>query len=465
MSNLPLPPLCTELPYHTDSEVYFEAIRAQNWPTFLDSNAHQHSDSRYDILTADPFITLMTLGDNTLITYETGETELSSDDPFHLLQEVLQQYQPPQKSDLPFCGGALGYFSYDLGRRIETLPNLAQDAEHIPSMAIGIYDWAIVSDHKLKSCWLVSYGFTPHTSTIWNSLVKKLQQALHPDQQAVFHVTSDLDTNFDFKQYQQAFDKIQQYIHEGDCYQANLAKRFAVDAHGDPWAAYQLLRKQNSAPFSAYFSTPHVTLISSSPERLLKVNGKHVETKPIKGTRPRDLTDPTKDKALANELQNSLKDRAENLMIVDLLRNDLGKVCVPGSIKVPKPFELESFATVHHLVSTITGTLADEHNPVSLLRACFPGGSITGAPKLRAMEIIEELEPHQRGIYCGSIAYIGFDGRMDSNITIRTLVYSQNRLRFWAGGGIVADSQADAEYQEIDDKAAAMLLIIKQLTK
>jgi para-aminobenzoate synthetase component 1 len=460
-----LPPLCTELPYHSDSEIYFEAIRTKPWPIFLDSNNKQHIDARFDIQTAAPFITLMTLGDNTLITDNSGETQLSSDDPFHLLHDILQQYQPVQKSDLPFCGGALGYFAYDLGRRLETLPELAQDAEHIPSMVVGIYDWAIVSDHKLKKCWLVSYGLDPNTGSIWDELFTQLQQAVLPKKPAEFKVTSPLRYNFDRRHYQQAFDKIQYYISEGDCYQVNLAKRFEVEAEGDPWHAYQLLRKQNVAPFSAYFSTPHVTVLSSSPERLLKVNDNHVETKPIKGTRPRDLDDPKRDKTLADELQSSLKDRAENLMIVDLLRNDLGKVCEPGSIKVPKPFELESFATVHHLVSTITGTLAEGHDAVSLLRACFPGGSITGAPKLRAMEIIEELEPHQRGIYCGSIAYIGFDGKMDSNITIRTLVYSQNRLRFWAGGGIVADSEADAEYQEINDKAAAMLEIIKQLSQ
>lgn len=459
-----LPPFSTELPYHADSEIYFEAIRHKEWPAFLDSNHKAHSNARFDIQTAAPFITLMTLGDNTLITYDSGETQLSNDDPFHLLQRILQQYQPTHKSDLPFCGGALGYFAYDLGRRLEVLPTLAQDVEHIPSMAIGIYDWAIVSDHKLKKCWLVSYGFTADTQTIWDGLVKQLQQATLVKNQAKFNVTSELRHNFNRKDYYHAFDKIQHYIREGDCYQVNLAKRFEVDAQGEPWAVYQALRQQNPAPFSAYFSMPHVALLSSSPERLLKMKDQHVETKPIKGTRPRDLKDVKRDKMLADELQSSIKDRAENVMIIDLLRNDLGKVCELGSIKVPTPFELESFATVHHLVSTITGNLAEHHDATSLLRACFPGGSITGAPKLRAMEIIEELEPHQRGIYCGSIAYIDFDGTMDSNITIRTLVYSDNRLRFWAGGGIVADSQADAEYQEINDKAATMFALIKQFT-
>lgn len=463
MSQIVLPPLCTELPYYEDSSVYFEVIKDKSWPIFLDSTQSDHIDARYDIQTADPFITLATTRENTLITHHTSEAKLSSDDPFQILQEILQQYQPSQSSDLPFCGGALGYFSYDLGRRLESLPAHALDAEHIPDMVIGIYDWAIVTDHQQQRCWLASYGLNPETQSQWDERVSQFSRASLPTHQEKFRVKGELSSNLNRQQYQHAFDKIQHYIHEGDCYQVNLAKRFEIEAEGDPWFAYQLLRKQNSAPFSAYFSTPYATVLSSSPERLLRVADKHVETKPIKGTRPRDLNNSKQDQLLADELQASLKDRAENLMIVDLLRNDLGKVCEPGSIDVPKPFALESFATVHHLVSTITGTLSEKQNAVSLLRACFPGGSITGAPKLRAMEIIEELEPHRRGLYCGSISYIGFDGKMDSNITIRTLIYSDNRLRFWAGGGIVADSKADDEYQEVHDKAAAMLNLLTQL--
>jgi len=463
MSQITLPPLCAELPYHADSAIYFEAIRHKAWPIFLDSANGSHSDARYDIQTADPFITLATTSENTLITRHDSEPELSNEDPFHLLQSILKDYQPSEPSDLPFCGGALGYFAYDLGRRLETLPVYADDAEQLPDMVIGIYDWAIVTDHQQRRCWLASYGLLAKTHEQWDELVTQLSQATHPKQQEQFKVLGKLESNLDRQQYQSAFDKIQHYIHEGDCYQVNLAKRFEIQAEGEAWLAYKLLREQNPAPFSAYFSTPYASILSSSPERLLKVTGNQVETKPIKGTRPRDLTNSERDQMLADELQNSLKDRAENLMIVDLLRNDLGKVCEPGSIQVPKPFALESFATVHHLVSTITGTLATKQNAVSLLRACFPGGSITGAPKLRSMEIIEELEPHRRGLYCGSISYIGFDGKMDSNITIRTLVYSDNRLRFWAGGGIVADSNADEEYQEVNDKAAAMLKLIEQL--
>ncbi|EEF80738.1 para-aminobenzoate synthase, component I [Methylophaga thiooxydans DMS010] len=379
------------------------------------------------------------------------------------MESLLSPTHQSQTS-LPFCGGAIGYFAYDLGRRIESLPAYALDAEGIPEMAVGIYDWAVITDHKLKRCWLASFGLDPHTHTIWPDLVEILS-SVTPSEPASFTVDGKLTSNLTEAAYKQAFDKIKHYITEGDCYQVNLAKRFEVEASGDAWLAYQRLRSQNAAPFSAFFNPGNVSVMSSSPERLLQVQQDHVETKPIKGTRPRDLTNPDRDKQLAADLQESLKDRAENLMIVDLLRNDLGKVCKPGSINVPKPFALESFATVHHLVSTITGKLAADKTSVSLLRACFPGGSITGAPKLRAMEIIEELEPNRRGVYCGSLGYIGFDGNMDTNITIRTLVYNDNRLRFWAGGGIVADSEVESEHQEVHDKAAAMFRLVDGLSK
>ncbi|MDQ4146663.1 MAG: anthranilate synthase component I family protein, partial [Pseudomonadota bacterium] len=217
----------------------------------------------------------------------------------------------------------------------------------------------------------------------------------------------------------------------------------------------------NPAPYGAYLNTPYAQILSASPEQFLKVHDGLVETRPIKGTSARS-PDATQDRLAAAWLQNSIKDRAENLMIVDLLRNDIGKNCVPGSVKVPKLFSLESFATVHHLVSTVTGRLVPGRDSLDLLRGCFPGGSITGAPKLRAMEIIEELEPHRRGVYCGAIGYFGFDGRMDTNIAIRTLVHNKGSMRFWAGGGIVADSKLEAEYQETFDKVAAMLRLLEQ---
>jgi len=456
------PPLYIELPYRSDSAHYFEAVRHLSWPIFLDSANTQLEIGRYDIIAADPFIKLETFGKLTDVIYRNGDKEQSSEEPFKLLQHLLKPLEH-ETCDLPFTGGAMGYFGYDLGRRLETIPAQSTDAENIPEMAVGIYDWVLVSDHLQKRCYLASFGLDPHTKENWADLIQQVKNHSAGTDNTTFSVTGELQSNFDKQRYQQAFNKIQSYIVEGDCYQVNLAKRFEVRAEGDPWHAYKLLRQFNAAPFCAYFSTDTAAILSSSPERLLQVSEKRIETKPIKGTRPRDLEDSVHDQQLAIELQASTKDHAENLMIVDLLRNDLGKVCVPGSISVPKPFELESFATVHHLVSTITGTLKDDEDPVSLLKACFPGGSITGAPKLRAMEIIEELEPHRRGVYCGSIAYIGFDGNMDSNITIRTMVYSDNRLRFWAGGGIVADSNVDAEHQEILDKAAAMFKLVEHL--
>ncbi len=454
-----LPPLCTELPYPEDSAELFDKLRDHHWPVILDSANTIGINGRYDILAADPFITIETTGPDTVITRKDNK-ESSTDDPFEILANLLIPMQQPLTS-LPFSGGAIGYFAYDLGRRIETLPEWALNAENMPDMAVGIYDWAVITDHQLKRCWLASFGLNPETQIIWSDLLETLKTAPSV-KNSTFRVKGELKSNLNKHQYRQAFDKIKHYITEGDCYQVNLAKRFEIEAEGDAWQAYRQLRTQNAAPFSAFFNPGNVSVMSSSPERLLQVHQGQVETKPIKGTRPRDLNDAQNDKALADALQTSLKDRAENLMIVDLLRNDLGKVCEPGSIKVPKPFALESFATVHHLVSTVTGKLAENQTAVTLLRACFPGGSITGAPKLRAMQVIEELEPNRRGVYCGSVGYIGFDGNMDTNITIRTLVYSDNLLRFWAGGGIVADSEAESEHQEVHDKAAAMFRLVEE---
>jgi para-aminobenzoate synthetase component 1 len=455
------PPFCESLPYKANSSYYFERIRHLPWAVFFDSTRNTSQDNRYDIIAAAPFKTIIAKGSQTLITTQTTAESLDGD-PFHLLQQQLEQHPHQTATKLPFCGGAIGLFTYDLGRQIEKLPNIAGDNEEIPEMLVGIYDWAVITDHHLKQCFLASFKLDESTEEQWGNILTQLRCVTAPPTKSMT-VSGILTSQLEKNQYKRAFDKIKHYIHEGDCYQVNLAKRFEVNAKGDPWHAYTLLREQNPAPFSSFFNTPHLSIMSSSPERLLKLDQGQVETKPIKGTRPRDLTSPERDLTLANELQNSIKDRAENLMIVDLLRNDLGKVCRPGSIAVPKPFALESFATVHHLVSTITGKLAEQESATSLLRACFPGGSITGAPKLRAMEIIEELEPDRRGAYCGSMAYIGFDGNMDSNILIRTLVYNNNKLRFWAGGGIVADSDAEQEYQEIHDKAAAILNVIEKL--
>ena len=241
----------------------------------------------------------------------------------------------------------------------------------------------------------------------------------------------------------------------------NFAQHFSAEFEGDTWALYKKLRTHNPAPFSAYMNLPSGNILSSSPERFLKLVGKQVETKPIKGTKHRSVF-AYEDKELAASLLNSEKDRAENLMIVDLLRNDISKSCESGTVNVPKLFALETFSTVHHLVSTISGRLDKNKDAIDLIEGCFPGGSITGAPKLRSMEIIDELEPDRRSIYCGSIAYIGFDGNIDSNICIRTLIYCNNKIHFFVGGGIVWDSTVESEYKECFDKASAMFKVLEE---
>lgn len=451
----------TPIPYREDSAELFEAIADEPWAVFLDSG-RPHSTSgqfagRIDILAARPFITLVSRGGITEIR-QSGQVKHASEDPFVLLRQYLAVDALP--TTLPFAGGAIGYFGYDLARRIERLSGQPDETDTVPDMVVGIYDWAVVVDHEQRASWLVAAGRDAHTAVSWESLVALFKQPVLPAARSPFTVGAVV-CNFSSDAYLLAFARIQHYIKAGDCYQVNLAQRFTAPVSGDHWLGYQALRRLNPAPYSAYLNLPGVCVLSSSPERFLAVRQGVVETKPIKGTRPRAASAEV-DAALAQELQASEKDRAENLMIVDLLRNDLGKVCAPGSVAVPHLFEIESFATVHHLVSTVTGQLAEGGDAVGLLRAAFPGGSITGAPKLRAMQIIEELEPNRRGVYCGAIGWLGFNGDMDSNIAIRTLVSSNGELQFWAGGGIVADSQADAEYRECFDKAEAMLSLVRE---
>ena len=446
------------LPYFSDSSLLFSAIAQRPWSVFLDSGYPYSTQGRYDIIAADPICTLVTHADKTIITRD-NVAVISEADPFALVKEQLLPALTGF-DELPFTGGAIGYFSYDLARRLENLPVIAEDAEQIAEMAVGIYQWALIVDHQRQQSVLVGQDCA---ESLWQGLILQFSQLPEPKPQAPFTVLSDISANMTQAIYTQAFDRIKRYLKEGDCYQVNLTQRFEAACAGEPWAAYQKLREQNAAPFSCYLNLPEVQILSSSPERFLKLTQGQVETKPIKGTRPRKQN-ALEDQQQIVSLETSDKDRAENLMIVDLLRNDIGKTCIKGSVKVPVIFEVESYATVHHLVSTITGVLAEDQHALDLLKSCFPGGSITGAPKIRSMEIIEELEPHRRGIYCGAIGYIGFNGNMDTNIAIRTLVHANNTIRCWAGGGIVHDSVAEDEYQESFDKAAAMLALLRQLT-
>ncbi|OIQ75801.1 aminodeoxychorismate synthase component 1 [mine drainage metagenome] len=453
-----MPALISELPYREDSAALFAQIAHAPWAVFLDSGSGAGEDARYDIMACDPFITLTTQDDQTEICDSSG-TSTSAVDAFTLLKSILHRYACPAVDGLPFSGGALGYFSYDLARMLERLPARAMDAEHLPQMSIGIYDWALVVDHAARRTHLVGQGHDDRTPARWAQLCAMFS-AIAESESGIFRVTSPVVSNLDLPAYSDAFRRVQGYIQAGDCYQVNLAQRFCARAEGDPWTAFRQLRRISPAPFSAYLNTPAAQVLSVSPERFLRVMNGQVETRPIKGTRPRG-DDPGQDLAYAEALRSSPKDRAENLMIVDLLRNDIGKNCAVGSVRATRLFELESFANVHHLVSTVTGRLAPGRDAIDLLRGCFPGGSITGAPKLRAMQIIEELEPHRRGVYCGAIGYIGFDGNMDTSIAIRTAVFSAGKIRFWAGGGIVADSEMQKEYHETWDKASSLLQLME----
>lgn len=476
--------LIHQLPYHHDSSLLFERIARQPWAIFLDSGQMLDTVTgkpgsqygRYDIIVAEPFITLVTQGEQTTISQH-GKLETSTEDPFLLLKNLLAQYPIPTSDlpftggALPFTGGALGYFGYDLGRRLEKLHSIAENDTQIPEMMIGLYDWALVVDHREQRSFLVSYGLQTQTRDNWERLQALFSKSAGAyaliKQVDPFKVTSEIAYNLPQTQYTRAFAKIKAYITAGDCYQVNLAQRFTAQAQGNSWQMYQKLRTHSPAPFMAYMQMPstdgeHFQVLSNSPERFIQVSGKHVETRPIKGTRPRS-SNAAQDLAYSNELLTSSKDKAENVMIVDLLRNDLSKSC--DKVRVTNLFQLQSFANVHHLVSTVVGKLKVDKTAVDVLRDSFPGGSITGAPKLRAMQIIEELEPHRRGVYCGAVGYISFDGNMDTNIAIRTAVMSKNTLNFYAGGGIVADSEASKEYAETLDKASSLITIIKLFTR
>ena len=446
-----------DLIYQPDSSLLFDKVADEPWAVFLDSNRPSSGQGRFDIIVARPNIRISTENNETKI-QTWSDTQLVPEDPFIILNETLN-FNKIHNFEIPFIGGAVGYFSYDLGRRLEKIPTISENDLALPDLAVGIYSWAVVIDHKKKRTVLIGDKSDTKTRRSWEELkILFNSESTHKDR-AEFYVMGHVESNMTREYYATAFNKIKKYIKEGDCYQVNLAQRFNVSVGGDPWLAYQTLRKINPSPYSAYMNYSDYQILSNSPERFLSVKNDVVETKPIKGTRPRS-DDKHKDQLLSKELSQSLKDRAENVMIVDLLRNDISKNCALGSVQVPKLFDIESFSNVHHMVSTITGKLRKQRTSIDLLRGCFPGGSITGAPKLRAMEIIEELEPHRRNIYCGAVGYIGFNGNMDTNIAIRTILHKDQAMYFYAGGGIVNDSEVAAEYQETYGKAASIMKLL-----
>lgn len=431
------------LPYQADPVTRLQGLRSLGNPVLLDSAAGTLRFARYSILAAGPRKCISPLPG------ESGSEVLAR------LRSAVSELAPatwPQAVDLPFGAGALGYISYDFGRTLETLPEVAKADIRLPLLQMGVYAWSIVSDHQNQECWLVCHPSLDEAEQ--QAVLERLNAATGSP--GPFHLAAPFQAEQSRPQYQQAFERVQQYIHAGDCYQINLSQRFRATCHGDPLSAYQRLRKACPVPFAAYLESAGHSLLCLSPERFLSVTAGVVETRPIKGTRARGVT-ADEDRRLALELQQCLKDRAENLMIVDLLRNDLSRSCQAGSVKVPELFKLESYPNVHHLVSSVTGQLAAGKDALDLLAGAFPGGSITGAPKIRAMQIIEELEPVRRSLYCGSIGYLGCEGQMDLNIAIRSLVHQDDTLYCWGGGGIVADSQAEAEYQETLTKIRVLM--------
>lgn len=438
--------------YHASTEQYFSKLAHLPWSVCLDSCQAQMNASRFAILSATP--------ESTIVFDETTQS-------LHDLSKKITQLKPnnlklPKDSpkDLPFYGGAIGFISYDYARVLEKLPHIAKQDINLPYFVFGIYSWAIIIDHQRQQSFFVCCLADDLAVEKYQWLMALLNTP--PENTQHFKLTTPFTSNLTFEQYQHKLLKIANHIYEGESYQINFAQRFQAQFTGDTYLAYQHLCQHNPAPFSAYMHTPYADILSCSPERFIQLNNKKIETKPIKGTRPRGQT-IEEDKLYAKQLMMSEKDQAENLMIVDLMRNDLSKICKKFSVKVPKLCALESFANVHHLVSTIHGELADNLSAIDILQATFPGGSITGTPKVRAMQIIDELEPHRRNIYCGSILYIDIFGNMDSNIAIRTLLCQNNHIFVYGGGGIVADSDIEQEYQESIDKVQNIIDLLRDL--
>jgi para-aminobenzoate synthetase component 1 len=469
-------PLVEELPGAPDAWEVCQRLAHLPHVLFLDSAAVLPDLGRYSFVTADPFAWLTSIQGHVSL----EGRHLPASDPFPVLAGLLAHWRAQTLADLPpFQGGIAGLFGYDLCHHLERLPRPRLDEFRVPDLAVGCYDWVVGCDHVRRRAWLFSTGF-PEAEAEPRRLraVERLRavkaclsggwcadhaarpaEALRP---ALAHPVGALPgvcSNFTRDEYLAAVGRAIEYVHAGDCFQVNLAQRLLHPASVPPLDLYRRLRTHNPAPFAGYFELDDYVIASASPERFLRVEGGRVETRPIKGTRPRGGT-PDEDERLREELAHSAKDRAENIMIIDLLRNDLGRVCAYGSVEVATVCRLETHPFVHHLVSEVRGRLRSGLGQVDLLRAAFPGGSVTGAPKVRAMEIIAELEPTARGPYCGSLGYLGFDGSMDTNILIRTFTAGSGWLQFPVGGGVVADSTPEGEYEETLHKAAGLAAAI-----
>lgn len=451
---------------------------------FLDSAA-RNQYGRYSFVAGDPFAILT--GKNQVYHLIDQDGEQSLDEPWAAMRSFWANYRLPLLPELPpLQGGLIGFWSYDLGRRIERVPSPRVDDLYMPDLWLGAYDWVLAWDHQTEKCWLISTGLPEQTAaarharaeqrahdvlsyladvanTVRFDVPASLMSSGVSEQAPLYslHRWPGINSTFTPQRYQQAVQQAIAYIYAGDAYQINLSQRLEAALQTHPWHLYSTLREHNPAPFAAYLNFGDSVIASASPERFLLLQDGIVETRPIKGTISR-IGDPLVDKCRSHMLQTSTKDRAENLMIVDLLRNDIGRVCEIGSVHVPELWAVEEHPTVYHLVSTVRGRLREELTPFDLLHACFPGGSITGAPKIRAMEIISELEPTTRGPYCGALGYVGWNGQMDTNILIRTMIARQGRVVWQVGGGIVADSTPEGEYEETLAKARAWAEVMVQ---
>ena len=453
----------------------FELLASDERPFFLDTGLRLPDFGRFSLLGSRPFLVLESKGTR-LSLRGGGKTETHQGNPFHFLKKAVESCKLAAHPSLPFAGGAVGYLGYDLRHFVERLPAAAADDLCVPDMAMAFYDTALVADHQTRRAWIAAADLGVPGRPNAEHRAAELFERLSSGTPAAGHESLDRENtprspasfeageqpppeivcNFTRADYLRAIQRAKDYIAAGDIFQVNLSRRFEARISTSAPELYLRLRRINPAPMAAYLGGGDFAVVSASPERFLRLRRGRVETRPIKGTRPRGRT-PEEDAALAQELLRSEKDAAELAMIVDLERNDLGRVCSYGTVRVTRPKALESFPTVHHLVATVVGRLHAGCDRTELLKATFPGGSITGAPKIRAMQIIDELEPTRRSVYTGAIGYLGFDGGMDLNIAIRTFLVQGDRAWFQAGGGIVADSQPESEYDETAQKARALI--------
>lgn len=438
----------------------YEIFYEDAFSFILDSSMNEKTLGRFSFIGSKPFL-IFKSKERKIEIIEQKRTRIFEGDPFAEISNLLSRYKSENSSELPFTGGAVGYLSYDLCHHTENLPKTAIDDMNIPDAFLGFYDGVIAYDHFEKKCYVIANGFEKDASKIIEELHEKIKQGIGKNKNVSNKSKNGrLHTNITKTEYIDAIKKVKNYIREGDVYQVNFTYRFDCNINEKPISVYKKLRRINPAPFSSFMSFDDVKVLSSSPERFMKIKDRQMETRPIKGTCPRGENE-NQDSENCSKLLHSEKDNAELMMIVDLERNDLGRVSKAGSVRVKEPLHLEKYATVNHLVASVVGELDDKFSSMDGIKAAFPGGSITGAPKIRAMEIIDELETNSRNIYTGCVGYMGFDGDADLNIAIRTIVIKEKTAYFHVGGGIVWDSDPEAEYRETFDKAKALIEVLQ----